>query len=75
MFVSGVILGTLVSEVLSIRAILVPACMLLAAVLFLLTQDLQGRMVIEDRWTGVMLLVEAAALLTDFICLRYRGER
>ncbi len=49
--------------------------MLLAAVLFLLTQDLQGRMVIEDRWTGVMLLVEAAALLTDFICLRYRGER
>ena len=37
MFVSGVLLGTLVSEVLSIRAILVPACMLLAAVLHITT--------------------------------------
>lgn len=56
---------------LAIEAILAAA----AAAIFLLTQDLQGHMVIGDHWTGVMLLVEAAALLTDFVCLRYRGER
>ena len=47
----------------------------LSVIVFLLTQDLDGRMTIEDSWTGIMLLLEAAALVTDFICLRYRGVR
>ena len=48
---------------------------MLSVIVFLLTQDLDGRMTIEDSWTGIMLLLEAAALVTDFICLRYRGVR
>lgn len=48
--------------------------LIISAIAFILTEDLKGRMVIRDRWTGIMILIAAAALLTDFICLRYRGE-
>ena len=46
-----------------------------SAAVFLLTEDLTGRMGIRDRWTGLMILIAAAALLADIICLRYRGRR
>ena len=56
--------------------ILAELIILIAAVIvFLLTEDLTGRMGIRDRWTGLMILIAAAALLADIICLRYRGER
>lgn len=46
-----------------------------SAAVFLLTEDLTGRMGIRDRWTRLMILIAAAALLADIICLRYRGRR
>lgn len=46
-----------------------------AVLFFLMTEDLEGRMTIGDGWTGWMLLIAAAALLTDFLCMRYRGIR
>ena len=56
--------------------ILLEILILIAAVIvFLMTEDLTGRMGIRDRWTGWMILIAAAALLADFICLRYRGKR
>ena len=48
---------------------------LVSAVIFLFTENLKGRMSILDKWTGIMILTASAALLTDFVCLRYRGER
>ena len=32
-------------------------------------------MVLRDGTTGLMILIEAAALLIDFLCFRYRGEK
>ena len=49
--------------------------LILSAVVFLLTENLTKQAVICDGMTGWMLLIAAAALLTDFICFRYRGER
>lgn len=46
-----------------------------AVILFIRTEDLRRGMVILDGWTPVMILLFAAALLTDFICFRYRGLR
>ena len=48
---------------------------LVSAVFFLFTENLKGRMSILDKWTGIMILTASASLLTDFVCLRYRGER
>ena len=48
--------------------------LIVSVIVFLLTEDLTGRMGIRDRWTGIMILISAAALITDFICLRYRGK-
>ncbi len=54
--------------------VLLETVILIAAVVtFLITEDLSGRMGIRDRWTGLMLLIAAAALTVDIICLRYRG--
>ena len=47
----------------------------LAVVIFLFTENITKRVVISDRYTGIMILVEAATLVTDFICFRYRGVR
>lgn len=49
--------------------------LIISAIAFILTEDLTSRMVIRDRWTGLMILIAAAALLTDFVFLRYRGSR
>ena len=48
--------------------------LIVSVIVFLITEDLTGRMGIRDRWTGIMILISAAALITDFICLRYRGK-
>ena len=32
-------------------------------------------MTVIDRWTPWMILIFAVALLADFLCFRYRGER
>ena len=47
----------------------------LAVVVFLITEDISKRVVMSDRYTGIMILIEAAALVIDFICFRYRGKR
>ncbi len=47
----------------------------IAVCVFCMTEDLHGRMTIEDQWTGGMLLLAAAALAVDYLCLRYRGRR
>lgn len=49
--------------------------LIVSAVVFFMTEDLTGRMGIQDRWTGLMILIAAAALIVDFIWLRYRGIR
>ena len=49
--------------------------LIISVIAFILTEDLKGRMIIRDKWTGIMILIAAAALTIDFICLRYRGER
>ncbi len=48
---------------------------LISAAVFLLPEDLGGRMTISDPWTGVMIAIAALALAMDFICLRYRGKK
>ncbi len=54
--------------------IIIEAVILIAAVIvFLMTEDITARMGIRDRWTGLMILIAAAALTVDIICLRYRG--
>ena len=47
--------------------------LIISVIVFFMTEDLSGIMVIRDRWTGLMILIAAAALIVDFICLRYRG--
>lgn len=47
---------------------------IISVTVFFMTEDLTGRMGIRDRWTGLMILIAAAALIVDFICLRYRGR-
>ncbi len=49
--------------------------LILAAAVFLRTEDLTKPVAVCDGMTGWMLLIAAAALLTDFLCFRYRGER
>lgn len=48
---------------------------LISAIVFILTEDLKGRMGICDKWTGLMIIIAFSALTADFICLRYRGIR
>ncbi len=48
--------------------------LIVSAAVFFITEDVTGRMVIRDRWTWLMILIAAAALIVDFICLRYRGK-
>lgn len=47
--------------------------LIISVIVFFITEDLTGLMIIRDRWTGIMILIAAAALTVDFICLRYRG--
>ena len=49
--------------------------LIISVIAFIITEDLKGRMGIRDKWTGVMILIAAAAITIDFICLRYRGKR
>ena len=46
-----------------------------AVIVFVITENLRGRMGISDKWTGIMILIAAAALTADIIFLRYRGIR
>ena len=46
-----------------------------AVIIFLLTENITKSVVIRDKWTGLMILTADLALLADFICFRYRGER
>ena len=46
-----------------------------AAIVFIITENLRGRMGISDKWTGIMILIASAALAADIIFLRYRGIR
>ena len=46
-----------------------------AVIIFLLTENITKSVVIRDKWTGLMILTAYLALLADFICFRYRGER
>ena len=46
-----------------------------AAIVFIITENLRGRMGISDKWTGIMILIASAALAADMIFLRYRGIR
>lgn len=48
--------------------------LIISTAVFFITEDVMGRMVIRDRWTWLMILIAAAALIVDFICLRYRGK-
>ena len=48
---------------------------LVAAAVFLYTENIQNPMTVIDRWTPWMILIFAVALLADFLCFRYRGER
>ncbi len=48
--------------------------LIISAAVFFITEDISGRMVIRDSRTGLMILIAAAALIVDFICLRYRGK-
>lgn len=49
--------------------------LLISVIMFILTEDIKGRMGLRDKWTGWMILIAALALTADFICLRYRGIR
>ena len=46
-----------------------------AVIMFLMTENITKSVVIRDKWTGLMILIAYLALLADFICFRYRGER
>ena len=46
-----------------------------AVIVFILTEDITKHMTVTDHYTGWMILIAAAALLTDYICFRYRGKR
>jgi len=46
-----------------------------AIVVFCLTQDIRNHMTLSDRWTPLFICIAAAALLTDYICFRYRGNK
>ena len=46
-----------------------------AVIMFLLTENITKSVVIRDKWTGIMILTAYLALLADYICFRYRGER
>lgn len=48
---------------------------LVSAIVFILTEDIKGRIGISDKWTGLMIVIAFSALVADFICLRYRGVR
>ncbi len=47
----------------------------LSAIVFLQTENMTKPMVLRDGTTGLMILIEAAALLIDYLCFRYRGEK
>ncbi|MCR4887961.1 MAG: class B sortase [Ruminococcus sp.] len=49
--------------------------LIVSGLVFILTEDLQGRMCIRDKWTGVMIIISASALTADYIFMRYRGKR
>lgn len=46
-----------------------------AVIAFILTENNFSAIIIHDEWTWLMVLIYALALLIDFICFRYRGER
>lgn len=48
---------------------------ILAAIVFILTEDIGKTVVLCDEWTWLMVLMAAFSLLIDFICFRYRGIR
>jgi len=54
--------------------ILVPTLALLAAIIFLITQDMRLRMVLVDWWTIAHVLIFMAALLCYLYAIRYGSE-
>lgn len=60
---------------LRVGLILELAALIVAVVVFILTEDMTKPIVIRDEWTGIMILIFALSLLSDVICFRYRGER
>ena len=49
--------------------------LIVSGLTFILTEDIQGRMCIRDKWTGAMIVISAFALAADYIFMRYRGKR
>lgn len=46
-----------------------------AVLIFIFTEDMSKRLVLRDKYTWLMIAIEALALAADLICFRYRGIR
>lgn len=46
-----------------------------SAIVFILTENISKQIILSDEWTWLMVVMAASALVTDFICFRYRGIR
>ena len=46
-----------------------------SAIVFIFTENINGKIIISDEWTWLMIVIAASSLLVDFICFRYRGIR
>ncbi len=46
-----------------------------SVIVFVLTENINGKIIISDEWTWLMVVMSASSLLADFICFRYRGIR
>ena len=48
---------------------------ILALILFIITENMNTPMVLIDKWTPVMLLITAVVLLIDIVLIRYRETK
>ena len=64
-FVNKIIIGTVGEIILVIIAIIV----------FLVTEDMRTPLIISDMWTWLMVSLAVIALLVDYILFRYRGKK
>lgn len=48
---------------------------ILALILFIITENMKTPMVLIDKWTPVMLLITAVVLLIDIVLIRYREKK
>ena len=48
---------------------------IIAIIVFLVTEDMRTPLIISDMWTWLMVSLAVIALLVDYILFRYRGKK